>query len=125
MKKIVVSILAVFYLSSTIGATVHLHYCMDRLINQSLFNSGGDQCGKCGMEKDGDCCKDEQKLVKNTTDQKIAESANQLIPVTTSGSFVNVSEIVFACSFTGKHPVIHAPPGSSNEIYLRNCIFRI
>ena len=123
MKKIVVSILAVFYLSSTIGATVHLHYCMDRLINQSLFHSGGDQCGECGMEKDGGCCKDEQKLVKNTTDQKIGGSTIQLIPVVTSGSFINFSEIVYACSFTRKHPVSHAPPG--NEIYLRNCIFRI
>jgi len=125
MKKILIFILAVFYLTSTIGATIHSHYCMDKLINQSLFNAEGDKCGECGMEKDGDCCKDEQKLVKNNTDQKIAESTIQLIPVATSGSFINLSGIDYACSLTEKHPMSHAPPGSGSEIYLRNCVFRI
>lgn len=125
MKKIIVSILAVFYLTSTIGATVHLHYCMDKLIKQSLFNAEEDKCGKCGMEKDSGCCKDEQKLVKNNTDQKTSESTIQLIPVAPSGSSINLSEIDHACSLAKKHPISHAPPGSGSEIYLRNCVFRI
>ena len=75
MKKILVSIFAVFYLASTVGATVHLHYCMDKLINWSLMKSDGDKCDKCGMKKDGGCCKDEQKFVKNNFDQKATESS--------------------------------------------------
>src|SRR6187431_609083 len=78
MKKILVSILAVFYLASSVGATVHLHYCMDKIIGWSLLNSSGDKCNKCGMEKDGGCCKDENKFVRNNVDQKVAESAIQL-----------------------------------------------
>ena len=74
MKKILVSIFAVFYLASSVGATVHLHYCMDKFIDWSLLK-GGDKCDKCGMEKDGGCCKDENKFVKNNVDQKVAEPA--------------------------------------------------
>src|SRR6185295_20228695 len=77
MKKILVSILAVFYLATSVGATVHLHYCMDKFINWSLLK-GGDKCSKWGMEKDGGCCKDENKFVKNNIDQKVAEPAVQL-----------------------------------------------
>lgn len=126
MKKILVSILAVFYLASSVGATVHLHYCMDKFIDWSLLKGDGDKCDKCGMEKDGGCCKDEQKLVKNNTDQKTSESTIQLIPVATSGSFINLSEFDYS-SLAEKHPISHAPPisFSGSEIYLRNCVFRI
>src|SRR6188474_3384059 len=81
MKRILVSIFAVFYLASSVGATVHLHYCMDKLIDWSLLKSEGDKCGKCGMDKDGGCCKDDNKFVKNNVDQKVAESSIQLIQI--------------------------------------------
>ena len=79
MKKILVSILAVFYLTSVVGATVHLHFCMDKLINWSLLKRDGDKCDKCGMKKDGGCCKDEHKFVKNNVDQNTTESAIQFM----------------------------------------------
>ncbi len=124
MKKILVSILAVFYLASSVGATVHLHYCMDKFIDWSLAKGDGDKCNKCGMEKDGGCCKDEQKLVKNNTDQKASESTTQLFPVVTSGSFINLSEFYYS-SLAEKHPISHAPSISGCEVYLRNCVFLI
>ena len=80
------------------GATVHLHYCMDKFINWSLLK-GGDKCNKCGMEKDDGCCKDENKFVKNNIDQKAAESAIQLIQmaaVATPSAFIYTSEHYFS-----------------------------
>ena len=128
MKKIMVSILAVFYLASSVGATVHLHYCMDKIIGWSLLNSGGDKCNKCGMQKDGGCCKDENKFVKNSIDQKVAESAIQLIQtaaVAMPAAFIYTSEHYFS-SLIQEFPISNAPPRSNGiGIYILNSVFRI
>ena len=127
MKKILVSILAVFYLASSVGATVHLHYCMDKFIDWSLLKGDGDKCDKCGMEKDGGCCKDENKFVKNSIDQNTTESAVQFmtLSVASPSVFINVSEN-YPSSRIEEYPICHAPPPTSaGEIYILNCIFRI
>ena len=128
MKKILVSIFAVFYLASSVGATVHLHFCMDKLINWSLLNSDGDKCDKCGMKKDGGCCKDEHKFVKNNIDQKVAESAIQLLQmatVATQTALIYPSEHYFS-SLIQEYPISHAPPRSNGVgIYILNSVFRI
>lgn len=127
MKKLLVSILAVFYLASSVGATVHLHYCMDKFINWSLLK-GGDKCNKCGMEKDGGCCKDENRFVKNNTDQKVAESAVQLTLMTAIATPVGLiypSED-YSSSLIQEYPIGN-PPSRSNGvgIYILNSVFRI
>jgi len=127
MKKILVSILAFFYLASSVGATVHLHYCMDKFINWSLLK-GGDKCSKCGMEKDGGCCKDENKFVKNNIDQKVAESSFQLIQmaaVASPAAFIHTIEY-YVTSITQENLFDHAPPRNNGvEVYILNSVFRI
>lgn len=128
MKKILVSILAVFYLSSSVGAVIHLHYCMDKLINWSLLKGDGDKCDKCGMEKDGDCCKDEQKFVKNTVDQNIAESAVQSMQVLSTPALFAQIDTLGNCfpSLIERYSICHVPPLiRGREIYILNCVFRI
>jgi len=126
MKKILVSILAVFYLASSVGATVHLHYCMDKFIDWSLLK-GGDKCNKCGMEKDGGCCKDENKFVKNSVDQNIVGSAvelMQILIVAPHTGFITPGN--YSSSLIEEYPICHAPPLiSAGEIYILNCVFRI
>jgi hypothetical protein len=127
VKKILVSILAVFYLASSVGATVHLHYCMDKIIDWSLLKNG-DKCNKCGMEKDGGCCKDENKFVKNNVDQKVAESAVQLIEITAIATPVGLvySSEHYLSSFIQEYPISNAPPRSNGVgIYILNSVFRI
>ena len=127
MKKILVSIFAVFYLASSVGATVHLHYCMDKIIGWSLLNSTGDKCNKCGMEKDGGCCKDENKFVKNNIDQKVTESAIHLIQmaaVATPAAFIYASEYRFT-TIIQENSLSHAPPRNNGVgIYILNNVFR-
>lgn len=128
MKKILVSILALLYLASSVGTTVHLHYCMDQLINWSLSNKEGDECGKCGMDKDGGCCKDENKFVKNNVDQKVTEPAAQFMriaAVATPVGLIYPSEHYFS-ALIKEYPISHAPPrDNSVGIYLLNRVFRI
>lgn len=128
MKKFIVAILAFSYLVTSIGATIHLHYCMDKLVTWTLSGSAeDDKCENCGMKKDDNCCKDEKKVVKNTTDQKTTESPILNLEVFTAliSSFVSY-EIDSYSSISSGVNATHAPPIKGNqEIYLRNCVFRI
>ena len=84
MKKILATILAFVYLSTSMGATVHLHYCMGKLASWGLIDHESKNCAKCGMLKktssaDGisasmNCCKDEHKQIKTDKDQKLSTS---------------------------------------------------
>ncbi len=131
MKKFIVAILAFLYISTSSGATVHMHYCMGKLVNWSLGHSESDKCDKCGMEKNATksngCCKDEHKQMKVEKDQKGVESFQmlQLLPCALPVSFIEVPAHDFS-SVTEGNPFSHAPPRSSTvAVYIRNCFFRI
>ena len=53
MKKFLTTILALVYLATSTGATIHLHYCMGRLFSWSLVDKDSKTCGQCGMPKSG------------------------------------------------------------------------
>ena len=128
MKKFIVTILASSYLITTAGATIHFHYCMDKLVSWSLSNgTDGDKCENCGMKKDDNCCKDQKKVVKNTIDQKTTEASNlNLLVVTVVTPSVFINEIEYYSSLSHGSNITHSPPIKSiEEIYLRNCVFRI
>lgn len=68
MKRLFATILAIFYLVSSTGATINLHYCMGEYVSFSLFGKKAGKCGKCGMQKhsaDNGCCKDVQIVVES------------------------------------------------------------
>ncbi len=132
MKKFIVAILAIVYFSSSVGASVNLHYCMGKLADWNLGHTESKQCDKCGMKKslkkDKGCCKDEHKFIKNNSDQKTAESAVQIfqsIAVALPVSFYEIPS-VGTPSITEENPVSNAPPPISTvAVYIRNCVFRI
>lgn len=132
MKKISVVILALVYFATSTGATLSMHYCMGKLADWELGQNKSKTCAFCGMEKgdenDNGCCKDEQKFIKNNTDQKFVESANHAL------KFPAVSELPIYPSFTFIHsvsvkernPVSHAPPRCKGlPIFIRNKTFLI
>jgi hypothetical protein len=73
MKKVVVLLLLMVYGSATMGTTIHLHYCMNKMVGWSLVDSKDHQCHTCGMEKKGGCCKDSKAQIKLAADQQKAE----------------------------------------------------
>lgn len=78
MKRFLLTVFALFYLSMASGASVQLHYCMGKLADWSLTNSEETHCGKCGMSKDIDqkqtCCKDEVKKPSLDLGKKVSSS---------------------------------------------------
>jgi len=133
MKKILVAILAMLYLSTSIGATINMHYCMGKLVEWGLWHSKNDKCSNCGMEKENDlsgngCCKDEYKQIKLDKDQKIVQSSIQLTSfssITLIPAFISYHDVVLS-SLSEKYPNNNAPPRSQqHSLFLLNCVFRI
>lgn len=140
MKKFLVTILAFVYLSSTIGATINMHYCMDKLVAWGVGDgkTKAKACPYCGMAKTNKdkhcgkeskgCCKDEQKIVKLQNDQKISEASFQFsqLAVEAITPFYSDYSFEYASSLTEEYPFTHAPPRTQNiSLFILNCVFRI
>ena len=121
--------LLLIYGSATMGATIHMHYCMNELVGWSLWHGEKDkECGKCGMkEKKGGCCKDEHKQVKLKTEHQKSATEQYIqfldvpaltTPVTDSNFEIKPASLTF--------PVSTAPPKIPRErLYILHCVFLI
>jgi len=138
MKKVFATILAIIYLSTSMGATVHLHYCMGKLFSWGLADQDSQNCGQCGMPKntrDGHCmamkdgcCKDQQTVVKLDKDQKAAELAYKFLHFTHETVIAGPasSADTYVVSYITGYPTTNAPPDRGKiPVFLRNCNFRI
>ena len=132
MKKIIVTILAVLYLGSSSGTTIHLHYCMGKLVDLSFsFNEKEkEKCSRCGMKNSKDkngCCKNEHKQIKIERDQKLTEKVVNLSYVTSVAHPTHNVELppIKITSVTDANPISHAPSRRQVSIYICNCVFLI
>ena len=101
------------------GATVHLHYCMNKFVGWSLFHGKDDTCGKCGMtEKDKEgCCKDEHQHFKLTTDHQKG-NASQLVSFNATPGLINpvINFTIHSCATVSEtDPASHAPPAINRK----------
>ncbi len=128
MKKLIIVIIAVLYMGAATGATLHLHYCMNELVSLGLIKKESGQCTKCGMKEGKDCCcKDEQKLIKLSTDHKTSENTFHLYKLAPA-IIIYFPDFSFSklSSVTEENPLSHAPPpGSGVALFILNCVFRI
>lgn len=132
MKRFIIFVLAVLYLGLSTGATVHMHYCMGKLVGSSLWhNEKSDLCSNCGMKKStskNKCCKDEHKAVKIIQDQKVADDVYHSIQLESTEFVLNHFMIrePFVSSIIEEHYYSNAPLLNYQiPIYIRNCVFRI
>lgn len=141
MKKFLLTILALVYLASSIGATVYRHYCMDKLVSWGVVGQEKEMqrdCSYCGMPRTGNaghcsyqvrgCCHDEHQQVKIEKDQKIVEGSVKLVkpssPIITH-SQAGFSSVIVQTPVIA-YPVTHAPPQTGKvALFIRNCVFRI
>lgn len=129
MKKIVVILLLLIYGSATMGATIHMHYCMNELVGWSLWHGEKDnECGKCGMkEKKGGCCKDEHKQVKLKTEHQKSATAQYIQFLDVPALTTPVADFSFEIKPASlAFPVSNAPPKIPRErLYILHCVFLI
>lgn len=133
MKRFVATILAFLYLGSSTGATVHLHYCMNKLADWGLNHEKSPGCGNCDNKKSSekekdDCCKNEHKLVKNNADHKTVESSYEFIKMLAPVQLFTYNEFsaLQVSSLTEENPVSNAPPRSTKvPVYILKRTFLI
>ncbi len=111
MKKVIVILLLALYSAATIGATINMHYCMNKFAGYSFKEIKKDKCPKCGMKNTG-CCKDEKKQIKLTADQQktdfnIGEHFQSIILQANYGNSRDINIAIFEKK--GWH-CTHAPP---------------
>ncbi len=128
MRKVLIISLSLIYFAVSSGVVVNLHYCMGKLAGTELGHSDiSDTCGKCGMERDGDCCKDEIKLVKADITANFVNSFTQAVKAEIILPDHQLFEYEFLKEDQGRvYSSIHTPPLiSAVPLYIRNCVFRI
>jgi len=129
VKKIVVILLLLIYGSATMGATIHMHYCMNDFVGWSLWHGEKEkECGKCGMkEKKGGCCKDEHKQVKLKTEHQKSATAQYIQFLDVPALITPVADFSFKVTPTSlAFPVSNAPPKIPRErLYILHCVFLI
>ena len=126
MKKFLVTILAITYLTVSSGVVFSIHYCMGKVASVDLMHSNA-KCGKCGMKKSGGCCKDESKIVKLTDSHKlIVNGINTDAPVAVIDNSKSLSDADLFLAVAGPSYNTHSPPGSSGlSLNILYCVFRI
>jgi hypothetical protein len=131
MKRILVTILSILYMASATGATVHIHYCMGKLMSAGFINKEDGNCKRCGMKKATQkkgCCKDEHKTIK-TSDHQLAKPSfdftHQLFISAPPACFYNI-ETVYPTNLNTIPPT-HSPPSCWRKcpIYIQIRDFRI
>jgi hypothetical protein len=132
MKKFVVVILALLYITTSTGATLNMHYCMGELADWDLGHNTSKNCESCGMEKgnenDNGCCKDEKKLIKNDTDQKFTKSSFFLFRFLSPAKLTDFTtmSLIGVNLIQEQSPVSNAPPRcKALPLYKRNRTFLI
>ncbi len=130
MKKLVPTILTIFYLGVSSGATVHFHYCMGQLIEWGLSETNADQCSSCGRPESetGKCCKDQSQQFKVEKSQKAALNAyefSQPLLDVSFASFIETQEMF--SSSPGEEHYLSIQPLRTQTLpaFIRNCNFRI
>lgn len=131
MKKIFISVIAVFYLSVTSGLVINMHFCMGQF-SSVTFNHDADhedgQGNKCGMKKlKNNCCTEEVTTLKLNDVHEASTFSFALASIT---SHVPEKQIVLHEPEQGISAIpvtdyFSPPPNTLNKVYLDINVFRI
>ena len=129
LKKIKAILLFLMYGSATMGATIHLHYCINQMVGWSLWHSKKEECGRCDMKKNKtDYFKNKHKHFKLKADQHNAATA---VPIAfkPAPAIVNpIPDLNFQAfkKVTESFSIYHAPPDIGNtRLHIFLCVYLI
>ena len=131
MKKILISVIAVFYLSVTSGLVINMHYCMGQFSSVTFSHDDNHQdgtCDKCGMNKlKNHCCTDEVTTLKLNDVHEASTFSFGLASIT---SLVPEKQTVLHEPEQGISAIpvtdyFSPPPNTLNKVYLDINVFRI
>ncbi len=121
MKKLLTISLATLLLVSTIGVTVHKHYCENKLVATSLLpHFDGDACDTDMPMEDG-ACSDEHEQFDIDSPIVITASSIEMTPLFewVAASFFTIITTQTELNFTPKFYADASPPPSEPNIYTK------
>ena len=120
------------YGTTTVGATVHLHFCMNKFISWNFTETENKTCGKCGMKESATkkgCCKDEVKQLKidNDYQKSTVESFTKTFQVPTINYFPFLLEFNAVVFNSDANSIQYSPPllASIQKRTILYCTYRI
>lgn len=132
MKRTLLTILAIFYLGISTGASMHFHYCMNELVSWGLEKQSSKECEFCGMSKadskKNSCCKDVEKQGKVDSTQKVSPliyKFNQLAIALIQPPLYHNYQAEIPLKIV-REALSNAPPDEQPiPVYIKNCTYRI
>lgn len=131
MKKLLISMTAVFYLAVTSGVVMNIHYCMGKISSISFSHDKDHDdgtCSKCGMSKtENHCCKDDVKTVKLNDSHQASNFAFELASVSaeTPEHLTLLHESEQGLSLIPSTAYCSPPPKTLNKVYRDINVFLI
>jgi len=127
MKKIIIGILSLIYLTVTSGVVISMHYCMGKIADVEYAYRTNNKCDKCGMENKQGCCHTEYKIVKLSDDQQQVKASSGFNQQLTPVIHYTFSLLQPLQGLEKNQPlVIYSPPDNRQiPLYLSQSIFRI
>jgi hypothetical protein len=124
MKKFLVTILALVYLTSTFGASVRLDCCLEKLVSATLGTPASHE-DLCSEEK---TCKDDHKQSRLDHEQKRNDAKIRIakfVPSSLNTSFYGYP-FHAVTTLTETYPVNNAPPQQAKvPLFILHCVHRI
>lgn len=131
MKKLIATFFLVIYSLTTVGATIHSHYCMSEYMGSSLYHSKDIKCEKCGMTKakSKGCCKDEHKFVSLKREHNhiktLIEVPNFFVQ-TILPTYITYNIVAVTYTTTTAKKIIYSPPLIYKQrLHILNCFYLI
>ncbi|WP_205509700.1 hypothetical protein [Longitalea arenae] len=125
MKKFLVTILALVYLTSTFGATLRLDCCLEKLVSIGLGATSQDNTSH---EEKGNCNDDDHKKAKLGHDQKRNDAkirVAKFVPASLNTSYPDYA-FVPVSALPEVYPVNNAPPHEANiPLFILHCVHRL
>jgi hypothetical protein len=131
MKKLVITILAIFYLGVSSGASLHVHHCMGELVEWGFSDNSLDEDGKCmscGMKQGNSelCCKTQKQEFKLKDSYKAPLSVFQIHSFALlTQTYLDHKILAKTKALADDFVQISAPPSEKTPAFIRNCNFRI
>lgn len=110
------------------GATIHLHYCMNKFVGWSLrHNDKSNECGKCGMKEKKGCCQDEHKQIKIDDDHQKSTVAHSIQIIATPAIISPFTSFTLSAIAVQHYiPGPNGPPLIPKErLYILNRVFLV
>jgi hypothetical protein len=127
MKKMIIAIITVIYMSISSGIAMDIHYCMGKLTGFELYGKENDLCGKCGMKNKKGCCGDNYKFYKLSDSHKnvynnISFTLGSIAVAKNYSSYNwHLSTTIATNAVANNSPPLYTRPSAC----IMNCVFRL